>query len=339
MTKRWTVIFALVLVMALVVSGCANERSSLLTATGTIEAEEIPVLAEVSGTLKELKVSEGDTVKAGQEVARLQSDILQTQLSQANAGFDAARATLDEVKAGSRIQEIAAAEQEAARLKALAKGAAEDLALQEGTLARYEQLYASGAVTEHELNVQKALTEKARAQNDAAQAAYKASMARLDMLREGARKEALDRAAAQVKGSQAGVDLAKSYLEKTILKAPVGGMVIGTNFEPGEVVRQGAEVITLLNMQKLWLGTYVPENRLGEVQVGQRVELTVDSFPDKVFAGRVTFISPRAEFTPRNVQTKEDRVRLVFKVKIFLENGQGLLKPGMPADVTFIKEK
>ncbi|MGC7878870.1 HlyD family secretion protein, partial [Desulforudis sp. 1190] len=159
------------------------------------------------------------------------------------------------------------------------------------------------------------------------------------MLREGARKEALDRAAAQVKGSQAGVDLAKSYLEKTILKAPVGGMVIGTNFEPGEVVRQGAEVITLLNMQKLWLGTYVPENRLGEVQVGQRVEVTVDSFPDKVFAGRVTFISPRAEFTPRNVQTKEDRVRLVFKVKIFLENGQGLLKPGMPADVTFIKEK
>ncbi|MGC7879938.1 HlyD family secretion protein, partial [Desulforudis sp. 1190] len=178
MTRRWTVVFAVAL-LVFAVAGCIKERGGLLTATGTIEAEEIRVLAEVGGTLKELKVSEGDTVKAGQEVARLESDVLQTQLAQAHAGFDAAQATLNEVTAGSRAQEIAAAEQEAARLKALAKGAAEDLALQEGTLARYEQLYASGAVTEHELNVQKALTEKARAQNEAAQAAYKASTARL----------------------------------------------------------------------------------------------------------------------------------------------------------------
>ncbi|MBC7323924.1 MAG: HlyD family efflux transporter periplasmic adaptor subunit [Moorella sp. (in: Bacteria)] len=104
----------------------------------------------------------------------------------------------------------------------------------------------------------------------------------------------------------------------------------------GELVRPGAEVLTLLDTHNMWLNVYIPENRLGEVKIGQQVQIQIDPYPDQSFPGQVEYISPQAEFTPRNVQTREDRVNLVFRVKIRVTGGQDKLRPGLPADVTFL---
>ncbi|MDI6710404.1 MAG: efflux RND transporter periplasmic adaptor subunit [Thermoanaerobacterales bacterium] len=324
----------LLLLLAVSLLGC-DGRGRPLTANGTIEADEVRVVAEVGGTVQEMLVEEGDTVRAGQEVARLDPRILEAQQAQAAAGLEAARAARDEAAAGSRAQEIASARREAERLDALRKAAAEDLILQEKTLQKYRRLYEAQAVSEQELTVQENSAARARAQAEAATAAYEAAAARLSLAEAGARAETLARLEAQVGGAEAGVEAARLNLEKATLRAPVAGMVVGRNFAPGEVVRPGAEVVTLLDTSRLWLDVYVPENRLGEVRMGQKVGVAVDGFPGRKFAGRVTFIAPEAEFTPKNVQTKEDRVRLVFRVRVELLDGKDQLRPGMPADVTF----
>lgn len=337
MRKRMCGAFLPIIATIIMVAGCNGDKHALVS-NGTIEADEVRVTAEVGGTVRELRVNEGDRVRAGQVVAVLSSDTLLSQVNQALAGLEASRAALAEAQGGSREQEIAAAQQECHRLEALVKVSEQDLSLAENTLGKYRQLYAEGAMSEQEFSVQSAATEKARAQYEAAKAALEAARAKLALLREGASAETLQRLQAQVKASSAGAKEAQAYLDKTTLRAPTDGTVISCNFKVGEVVRPGAEVITLMDPRQLWLDAFVPEDRIGEVRVGQSVEVRVDGITDKTFSGRVTFISPTTEFTPRNVQTREDRVRLVFRVKIKLDEGQDELRPGMPADVIFTNQ-
>jgi HlyD family secretion protein len=141
---------------------------------------------------------------------------------------------------------------------------------------------------------------------------------------------------AATRQNEGSLELAQLNLKKTRLVAPANGIVAGCNFEEGELIRPGAEVVTLLDYKNLWLNVYVPENKLSQVKVGRRVQIQVDTYPGKTFSGQVEYISPQAEFTPRNVQTKEDRVNLVFQVKIRVIEGQEELRPGLPADVKFI---
>ncbi|MBO8128082.1 MAG: efflux RND transporter periplasmic adaptor subunit [Peptococcaceae bacterium] len=324
----------LLLLLSVFVSGCVSGKETLKT-SGTVEANEVRVVAEVGGTLAQVLVSEGDVVEKGQEIARLAVTEMETQVAQAVAGLDKARAKLAEVKAGSRTQEIAAAQQEVKGLEAEVEAARTDFNLQQDTLEKYRQLAGQGAVTEYELQIQENKAAKAQHRLETAKARLKAAQSRLDLLRAGARSETIKQLEAQVDAAEAVVRLAELNLSKTVLRAPASGTVMTCNFKEGEVIKPGAEVVTLADTSHLYLYTYVPENRLSEVKLGQQVEVMVDSYPNKRFKGQVTFIAPKAEFTPKNVQTEEDRVRLVFKVKVEIKDGQDKLWPGMPADVYF----
>lgn len=324
----------LLLAAVLLLPGC-NGREAQLSANGTIEATQVRVVAEVSGQLKELAVTEGDRVKAGQILARLDASTYQTQMEQAQAAVDSAGAGLAEARSGSRTQDIEAAQHEAERLAAQAAAAQEQVSQLEDSLARTEALYEQGAAAEKDLTSLESQLKVARYQWQGAQAALEAARSRLALLEAGNRPETIQRQEAGVRQSQAGLDMARLNLKKTELTAPVSAVVARLNFSQGEFVNPGAEIVTLLDDTDLWLNVYVPENKLGQVKVGQTVSITVDTYPGRVFPGRVTYIAPEAEFTPRNVQTKEDRVNLVFQVKVQVTEGQDALRPGLPADVIF----
>ena len=168
------------------------------------------------------------------------------------------------------------------------------------------------------------------------------AQAQLDLLKSGARPEQLAAAQAQIEMAQAqagsaaaAVDVLKVQLAKLTLKAPITGVVLKRAIEPGEVASPGASLFTVGDLTNLEMEVYVPENRYGEIKLGQPVQISVDSFPGKTFTGKVTHIADQAEFTPRNVQTAEGRATTVFAIQVEVTNMNGELKPGMPADVVF----
>ena len=330
-------VLAVLTILSLFLVSCQSpKKEQNLTANGTIEATEVKVVAEVGGMLKKLAVKEGDRVQAGQVIGQLDETNYRILVEQAGAGVAGARAALDEARAGAREQEIEASRREVDRLAAQVAGAQEQVTLQEDNLKRARELFQAGALPEQELVIREVQSNTARYQLEGALAQFEAARARLNLLRAGSRKQTIERLDAAVNQSEGNLKLAQLNLQKTRLIAPAGGMVAGCNFKEGELIRPGAEVVTLLNDHNLWLHVYVPENRLGRVKIGQPVQIQVDTHPGKTFPGQVEYISPRAEFTPRNVQTAEDRVNLVFRVKIRITGGQKELRPGLPADVTFI---
>ncbi len=177
-----------------------------------------------------------------------------------------------------------------------------------------------------------AQVDVAQARYERAEAAVQAAQAQLEALRAGATQEQIAVVEAQVKQAQAAADLLKVQADKMTLTAPTSGLVMERTVHRGEMAAAGATLMTIANLDEVTLTIYIPEDEIGKVKVGQAVEVSVDSFPGKVFEGRVNYIASEAEFTPKNVQTKKERVNMVFAVKVKIPNPEHELKPGMPAD-------
>jgi HlyD family secretion protein len=172
----------------------------------------------------------------------------------------------------------------------------------------------------------------AKAQYERAEAAVQAAQAQLEALKAGATQEEIVVVETQVKQAQAAADLLKVQLDKMTLTAPTSGLVMERTVHRGEMAAAGATLMTIANLDEVTLTIYIPEDEIGKVKVGQTVEVSVDSFPGKVFEGQVSYIASEAEFTPKNVQTQKERVNMVFAVKVKIPNPEHELKPGMPAD-------
>lgn len=192
--------------------------------------------------------------------------------------------------------------------------------------ARLNKLY-KGA-TEDEINAARARVAAAQAQMEQAQAQYR-------LLQAGPTDEQLAAADAAVAQAQAALHVLDVQTDKLVVRAPLSGIALARNVEPGEVLAAGATAFVIGRLDDLELVVYLPEDRYGQVRLGQAARVTVDSYPNQVFTGTVVYIADRAEFTPRNVQTTEGRRIMVFAVKLNLPNPDGKLKPGMPADVKF----
>ena len=295
-----------------------SEDSGAIRISGNIELTEVQVSFKVPGRVLTREVDEGARVKRGDVVAKLEDVELREELRQAEAEKDAAAAGLAELEAGNRSEEIAQGEALLARAEAEAHRVATDL-------ARETALYQKEVIPKRELDA-------ARAANDQAAATVRERREALILLRKGARRERIDEGRARLKGAQARVASAKERLGYAVLLAPSSGVVLSKSVEPGEQVAPGTPVVTIGDLEQCWLKGYIPETELGKVKLGQRARVTTDSYPGKVFEGRISFISSEAEFTPKNVQTEKERVKLVYRIKISLNNPQMELKPGMPAD-------
>jgi HlyD family secretion protein len=175
-------------------------------------------------------------------------------------------------------------------------------------------------------------------QVEVAQAEVRAARDRLALLEAGPRPHQVEAAQAQVAQAEGALAQARARLADTRVEAPIDGVVLRKNLEPGATATPGTPVLTLVDPATIWLRAYVPEVELGRVRVGQRAQVTVDAFPGQPFPARITEIASEAEFTPRNVQTQKERVNLVFRVKVTVDNRDGRLKPGMPADAVISLE-
>jgi len=401
----------------------------------------VTVTTETGGRIVELLVDEGDSVQAGQVVARLDAALLEAQIAQAKAAVEVAEAQLALAKAKARPEELRRAQAAVAQAEA-ARQAARQAWLDAQTLRDNPQeldlqIIAARTeveVAEHQLAAARALAQAADLEMDywgrtvellregkdvlvpapgggktvvhvefgseeinaaslqwnmvsqqawqaheaereaeeslkgarqalqhlleqrdeprelqaqvdaaeaefhAAEAAVKAAEAGLLAVQEGATEEQIALAEAGVERARAALEALILQRDKLLLRAPRAGVVVARPLHEGELAMPGSTLLEIADLDEVTLTVYVPQNRLGQVQVGQEVEVSVDSFPGRVFVGRVTHIAEEAEFTPRNVQTQEERVHLVFAVEITLPNPDHVLKPGMPADANFKRD-
>jgi HlyD family secretion protein len=312
------VIIAVAAVAVFIFRNRTKPDPGVLKLSGTIEVTSVELSFKVGGRLAERMVDEGQVVKVGQVVGRLEDEELREERNSRSAEERASKAAVADLEAGSRREEIAQGEAVLARMKSDADRLARDA-------ARSEELFKREVIPLKEL-------EAVRAGRDATAAAVREAEQQLKLLRVGPRPDAVRQARARAEGASAVKTLAETRLSQSILYSSLTGLVLSKHAEPGEMLAAGAPLVTVGKMDEVWLRGYIPESELGRVKVGQLARITVDTWPGRSYEGRVSFIASEAEFTPKNVQTEKERVKLVYRIKITLPNPKGELKPGMPAD-------
>ncbi len=307
-----------ILTVSVMLWGCANNHKGAIEASGTLEATEVKVSSKVPGQIESIRIQEGTEVRAGDTLVILDRSTLELQWKQAQAGVELADAQYRLLLNGARSEDLRSAEEGVRQAEASFKNASDDY-------ARMKELLATNTVTQKQFDDTESRYTIAKAQLASAQQS-------LEKLRKFARPEDLAAAKARLNQAKATADYLHKLLSDGVIVAPVAGTVTQKPVEQGELVNTGTVVAAISRLDKMNLMIYVNERELGKVKLRGSADVYIDSFPDKAFPGKVIYISPIAEFTPKNVQTKEDRTKLVFGVKIEVDNKEGALKSGMPAD-------
>jgi HlyD family secretion protein len=336
MKKRLRIILPLLLV---IIAGVAvynfrqnREDGTTLKFSGNIEVTEAQMSFRIPGRLVERRVDEGDVVLAGQLLARLDASDQTIAVALAEANLAYAEAVLAEQLAGSRVEDIESRQAELARTKAAEQSAFVQLSQARADFDRYSSLYKENSVSKTVFETYRTNYKTAENLVKEAAARTKAATEQLGLFKAGPRKETIDQAKAKVRVSEENLNQARQQLSYTELTAPMDGVVLSTAAEAGEYLALAAPVVTLGAVEKPWLRAYINELDLGRIKLNQEVKVTTDSFPGKTYIGRVSYIASQAEFTPKTVQTFEERVKLMFRIKVELANPDHELKPGMPAD-------
>ena len=299
-------------------AGCGNGHKGIIEASGTLEDVEVNISAKVPGQIQSLLVDEGSRVKAGDTLAILDHATVDIQLTEAIAGVNLADAQYQLLVNGARKEDLRLAEESLRQTGATLKAAKDDY-------VRTKALYATKSVTKKEL-------DDAESRYTIASAANASAEQNLAKLRRFARPEDLAAAHARLDQAKASANLLRKQISDAHIISPVAGTVTHKPVEAGELVGVGTVIATVSQLETLNLMIYVSDTDLGKVKLGQSADLVIDTYPDKTFPAKVIYISPIAEFTPKNVQTKEDRTKLVFGVKLEVPNASGILKGGMPVD-------
>jgi membrane fusion protein YbhG len=325
--NRGVLAFGVTAAALFVAAGCRNRQSAggPIRISGNIETTETVVSFKIPGRIAARPVDEGEAVRAGQLMARLDSRDLEQEAGQRQAAVEAARSALAELLAGSRPEDIGAA-------RARVEQARADFERLQKDDVRNRDLLNKDVISQREF--------------DATHGAFLAGQARLQQteqeyqrVHQGPRREDIDQARARLQEQREALALARTRLSYAEVFSPLTGVVLSKNAEPGEVVAAGTPVVTVADLSHVYLRAYVEEGDLGRVRIGQKASVTTDSYPGKLYTGRVAFISSEAEFTPKSVQTRNERVKLVYRVKIDLGNPHQELKPGMPADAEIFTAK
>ncbi len=300
-----------------------SQRTQDIQASGTIEATTVDLNSPVAGVVKSIAAQEGDELQEGQIAAEISRSDLLAQRERDAMALMKAEAQLADLRSGFREQEIAEAQANLAVAEATARKSADDLQSREA-------LFAEGGISREELTRYQLIAE-------VDQNKLKAAEAKLSMLKSGNRPEVIIAAEAEVERSRAVLKATEAVIADLKIKSPLTGTVIQKNYEPGEYILPGASVLTVADLKNLWIKVFIPTDDLPAVKLNQKVKFTVSGV-SRTFTGTVSEIASKGEFTPRTIQTKKERTNVVFGVKIRINDGDGVLKPGMPADVTFARE-
>ena len=297
-----------------------------LRLSGHIEATETDLGFKVPGKIAAIHFQEGDGIQAGQVAAALEDKDLREDVAQAEGALGAVRANLAKLLAGSRPQEKKESSAAVAQAKA-------DLDDKQREFRRMQALFERRTVSAQ-------TRDRAEAAYLMSKEARRRAGENYSLVKEGFRKEDIDAARAEARRVEAALELARTRLSYATISSPVTGVVLVRPVEPGMVVAIGSPVLTLGDLDNAYFEGYIPETDLARVRYGQNAEITTDSYPGKKYPARVYFVSSKAEFTPKTVETHKERVTLVYRTKIRVENKDHSLKPGMPADVViFLQDR
>jgi HlyD family secretion protein len=312
---------ALAVLAALFAGGCnEKEDPNLIRLNGRLEAPLVDIAPKVTGRVIEVMVREGDRVKAGDLLLRLDIGELAVAVQRDQAGVESAQARFQDLAAGSRRPEVAAAEADVAD-----RTAAVELAKRE--LQRQEFLLSRKVGTERDV-------DRAKTELERAQAGLKSAQQRVTLAREGFRRYQTQAAKDDVARARAQLRQTETVAAESEIRAPADAIVLHRMAEPGLLLAAGQPGLTLAFANRLYVRSFVPETKLGRVRQGQTAQVSVDAFPGRTFPARLTEISRDAEFTPKAVETRNERVNLVYAAKIDLDGGwKDPLVPGQPAEV------
>ena len=314
-------ILALLALAGLAVPGCnAQARSSDIVAAGHVEATDVHISAKVGGRLIEAPLKEGDLVKAGTLLARLDTTDIELLIRQATADRAQAEADLRLRIAGARKEDVAEMEAQIRATEADIAGAKLDLDRMQGLLDR-----SSGTAKAR---------DDAKTRASVLEAKLAAQRQTLARLRSGSRPEEIDAARARVASIDARIAALTQQKNDATLISPTDGVLTSRVAEPGEQLQVGSPICVITQLSEAWLTVYVTDVDLARIRIGQ--EATVKTDGGQTRKGRLTYIASKAEFTPKNVQTRDERIKLVYRVKVGLDNADGFFKPGMPAEATFV---
>jgi HlyD family secretion protein len=291
-----------------------------LTLYGNVDIREAQLAFTESDHIEDILVQEGDRVARGQVLARLHRTLLQATRDEAAAQVAAQEQALARLEAGSRPEEIAKARADLAAAKAQAQ-------TKNDTYERQRALLTKKLTSPETVDV-------ARGAADTAAAQAKAAEATLALVLAGPRREDIAQARAELEARRAALALAEERLADTVLTAPTEGIVRDRLLEPGDLATPQKPVFTLAMIDPVWVRTWLPEPELGRIAEGMKAEIRSDSYPEKVYPGWVGYVSPTAEFTPKNIESPELRTRLVYQLRVFACNPDGELRLGMPVTVT-----
>jgi len=305
--------------------------SDRLRVSGNVEATEVHTAAEVSGRIVELRVDEGDRIEAGTVIARLDTEDTMLQIARTRADRATAVAQLRLLEAGSRVEDIgqARAQVDAAGSDAAATDA--EVKAAQLDLDRFQALLTANAGSVKQRDDAQARVDTAKARQRAAMDRVRSAREALARLEAGTRPEEIQTARARVVAADAQIAvLEKSERDATVI-SPITGIVTQKLVDAGEIVARGTPLVVITDLDHAWANLFVPEPMVPRVTIGQAATVLTDAGGPGL-EGKVTFVSPRAEFTPRNVQTAEERSKLVYRIKVTVDNAAGVLKLGMPVD-------
>ena len=301
---RSTVAIALLISLTALLPRCAGNNSNIIEASGTIEGTDVSIGTEVAGKVAGVRVDEGSRVSRGDTLVVINDEDYRIQLRQASANLAAYESAYRLAVEGSRKEDVVQAEANYQNAQA--------------DYRRMKELLASQTITQK--------------QYDDAYARFVGAQQTFEKLQRGSRPEEIAGARQRRDYADAQVDLMRKRVRDCSVLAPSNGTITLRAVEPGELVSVGTNVLQLTYLDEVKLTIYVSEPEYGRIKLGQKADVSIDSSPGRVFEGKVIYLSPNAEFTPKNVQTKDERTKLVFGVKIRVQNPDGALKPGLPAD-------
>jgi HlyD family secretion protein len=320
MNKKIIVIVIFLLASAAVLGYKLHQpKEKGITATGTVEVTLADIIPKTNGYMSQLMIRVGDSVQAGQVVAQIHRADLEAQVLADEAALSKARVQLTDLEKGSREQEIKQAKASRASAQATYEKAKNDL-------ERYRILYQENAIAAQQFDT-------AQSSYDVAYNSLLVAQSQQSLVVEGNRPDVIEAQRVEVKRLQAVGEVTRATLADTVIYSPLNGIVLTKNFENGEYLTVGSALATVGDLNDCWVKIYVSSEELGLIQLGQPVEVHIDAYPNRIFAGTIKEISQNAEFTPRQSITKRERANLVFYVKVKIDNSEGILKPGMPADV------
>lgn len=324
----------LALVLSAAVACDEPPPANTLRASGHVEATETRLAPDAGGRILTFTIREGDRVEAGREILTLDRRDVELALDRARAERAQTDANLRLVMAGARAEDIRQAESQVAAAQADVSAARAELAAAEQDLQRFETLLESNSGSRKQRDDAATRRDVAKDRLAAAESRVRAAQQVLERLRAGSRKEEIEVARARVAAADAQIATLEKNLADTVFRSPVTGVVTETLVEAGEVIAPRTPVAVVADLDKAWADVFVPEPAVPRIRIGQPAQLFTDAGGSGI-GGSVTYISPKAEFTPRNVQTADERSKLVYRIRISVDNTAGVLKQGMPVEAEF----